>query len=781
MKQKFILSMFLIISLSIFSKDKLTIGIVYDGLIGTSGTLDSEFKKELKNILGNDYEIYIPKEKQVIIDPKNKNNFSEEIKKLAQDKSVDLVIAEGIASKETIAKVNNFSKPIFYPFFIKEKGFKSSELKNQIEKLKQIKDFEKITIVTEENLSEMFSEIENERDFEIINLGNENEEDLYSKIKNSKALLFITSGNSDYKKIKKLTDFSNENNIPCFSFVSMDNPKINVFGGYSYEKDLKNRIRETALNIFQYLKGEGLNTFSSDLELSKPELFINIKKLEKTGNWPGWEILSQAKWINEGIIDTQEFQIGLKELIRITLENNSKINELKKETKASQLNIEKAKSEYKPDLNFEAAAQIIDRDRAESILTSAEKTLNAGVNLTQVVFNEDISMNIDIQKKKLNIRKEELKKAELDLILEVSEAYISSLKAKTYVDIVEKNLELTKENLELAKAKKNTGVSGQADIYRLESEFAKNLSSYTEAVANLEMSMTNLKRIANYDFSKNLEIKDIRLDDKDFITGNPEILNYFLNKNNMRDLDNLTEYLLNQSIHNSNDLKNIDYGIDIQERVIKSNSNKKFMPTVALQANYTISNIISEGVGSKTPDLSSIGTIADTNTQMAMMQLVNLFGNPNEFNWTISLGIKLPIYSGGELRTDKEIAKNSIEVLNYQKESLLDYMRQQVKNSLIQLIVQYSNIKSAEVSVDSSSKALNLVRDTYTNGISTVSDLISAQTSLFSSKQYKSTIIYDLILSVMRTERITGDYYILKSDEEKENVLQQLKTKGEIK
>ena len=97
----------------------------------------------------------------------------------------------------------------------------------------------------------------------------------------------------------------------------------------------------------------------------------------------------------------------------------------------------------------------------------------------------------------------------------------------------------------------------------------------------------------------------------------------------------------------------------MKKRLIKNTKNKKFIPTIALQANYSINNIIAEGAGSSYPDFGTI----DSNTQKALGPIVGAFGNPDKFNWSVALGFSLPIYTGGELKIDKKIAENSIEVL----------------------------------------------------------------------------------------------------------------------
>jgi outer membrane protein TolC len=361
-------------------------------------------------------------------------------------------------------------------------------------------------------------------------------------------------------------------------------------------------------------------------------------------------------------------------------------------------------------------------------------------------------MNKDILIKQREIKKAEIKKAELDLVLETAEAYMAVLKVESSAKIQKNNLELTKRNLELAKERKEAGISGQADIYRFESELSKSISSLVETMLNIDIAKTNLKRIINYNLQQPLELVNIDFNSGDFLTSNSEFFKYISNQNNT---NLLIDFMHEMAMKSSTDLKKIDYGVEIQKRLIKNTKNKKFIPTIALQANYSINNIIAEGAGSSYPDFGTI---------------IGAFGNPDEFNWSVALGFSLPIYTGGELKIDKKIAENSIEVLELQKDTTQKNIDQQIITSISKVVTEYSKIKNAEISLTSALKALNIVKESYSSGITSIFDLISSQNAAFSAEEYKSTITYDLMTAIMRTERVLEEFYILKSDEEKAEI-----------
>lgn len=791
MKQKLFCLFFIIISIVSFSKEKknLNIAIIYDDFVQNKDISYSLMEKEINNLIGDKYNVVFPVEKQITVNSMDKNEISQKMDALLNDSSVDIVIAGGLLSSYVALEKTNLSKPVFAPLIInpskelitknKTSGRKnlnyivsSLDLKSEILSFEKIVKFEKLNLLIGNEMEKILNQMPNFKvegiDINFIKMNNDNIYEVLNKIDKSEVIALGPINELSDKNQKILLNRINNNKIPSFSIFSLENENFDTLAQFNFEKEYKKRIRATAVNISQYLDGKALADLPVYIESTEPELILNVNTIKKIELWPDWNILAEAKLINF-IPDYSENSMGLKELISIALNNSPRRSVIKKELELTNLNIEKAKSKYKPRVEASATALIIDEDRAKSIFTPAEQTLTAGVTLNQVIFSEDLNMSLDILNKQKGIKEEELKKLELDLILEVSEAYISILKVETYAKMQKNNLDLTKMNLEIAKERKNAGISGMTDIYRLESELSQNISSFVETILNIELAKTNLKRIINYDLNVPLEISNIDFNNKDYLTSNKELLDFITNQNNS---NILVEFMHDLAIKKSSDLKNIDYGINIQERLIKNTKNKKFMPTVALKADYSINNIIVEGAGSSFPDYKSIIGSISNKTQKDLSSIVGAFGNPDEFNWSVGIGFRLPIYSGGELKLDKKISENEIETLELKRNTVEKLLEQQIRANISKITSEYSKIKNAEVSLNSATKALNIVKDSYSKGITSIFDLISVQNSAFSAEQYKVTSTYNLIIEVMRAERTIGDFYILKDNYEKEKFVE---------
>ena len=267
----------------------------------------------------------------------------------------------------------------------------------------------------------------------------------------------------------------------------------------------------------------------------------------------------------------------------------------------------------------------------------------------------------------------------------------------------------------------------------------------------------------NYNLNRELYIKNLTLNNPYLITSNPKIFSYISNQNNVK---TLVKFMLNQTTKESSDIKSLDYGIEIQKRLEENAKSKRYIPTVALQASYSVNNIISEGAGSEKMDSSSVPD--------NLKPVTSLFGNPDDRDWSIGIGFKLPIYDGGELSADRKIAEKNIESLQIQKNMTETYIEQQLISQISKIISEYSKTKSSEISLNSAKEALKIIEDTYSKGVSSTFDLIDSQNTLFSAEQYNITTTYDLMFEMMKTERLYGDFYILKSNEEKDGFLKDL-------
>lgn len=766
MKKRLVL-IFVLLGISLFAEE-IKVGVIYDGVSDQNEILESTLKEELGNILGSEYEIMFPELYQVTSNY-DYGDIKEKIDAMSKNEDIDIIIAGGILSSVAASEIDDLSKATFAPFAFKNLDDKilndnrsnkknlnyimyDVQLNTEIETFKEIVDFDKVLFLIGEELEVIKPKIEKivaERnlnvDYEIISF-KEDIDKIYDKIYSSEAVMIGPMEKFDREILLKLYKDISDKKIPIFSTLGSVDLKDGILAGHSYKNTLKKRLRILSLNVYSYLKGTPVKDLPVYIQAEEHTLEINMEVVEKTGLWPDWDMIAKANLINFQVA-REESTYSLNEVLEMSLKNNLEIRALKKELIEQDIKIKKTKGIYLPHIDAKVNGVVIDEDRGGSPGFQAENTAHASIELTQVIFNDDVSMAIDIEKKNLDILKSEIKQKEMDVILETAEAYFSILKAEAFTNIQKNNLELTKTNLEIAKSRKNAGISGASEVYRWESELANNMSNLMEAITNVSLAKTNLKRIINYDFDKNIYVKNVEYLSDLLLSGEGKFRKYLENNSQTKIL---IESLEKEALKNSPELASIDLGKDINKRLKRNSKYKRYMPQVAVQANHTWANILESGVG------EDIDTGID------------------DENWSVGVQVSIPLYSGGETYNEtKRIAKR-IEIIEDQKKILENILIQRVNSSVLKMVSEYSKIENAKKSVEAAEKALDLVKDSYFRGVVSISVLIDAQTAFIGAKRYQEAVVYDFLLALMESERAIGKYSIRMDKEEKKEYLDKI-------
>ena len=155
------------------------------------------------------------------------------------------------------------------------------------------------------------------------------------------------------------------------------------------------------------------------------------------------------------------------------------------------------------------------------------------------------------------------------------------LQAQSIVRIQNENVEVTNQNLNISESKEELGYSGKSDVYRLRTQLSQNVIDLNIAVSNFNQARININRIINRDQTEEFSVTAIDTATSAFSLGaNPELEKLI---NNQRDLDKLTDFFVARAFENLPELKQIEYGLEAQERSLLSNRRSLYQPQVALQ------------------------------------------------------------------------------------------------------------------------------------------------------------------------------------------------------
>jgi outer membrane protein len=536
-------------------------------------------------------------------------------------------------------------------------------------------------------------------------------------IKKETQSLFLTGDKIDYKLSICSADCEkmifNKDFVLLNQNEKLDERKNSYIITYNFISTIYDEnkiIRATALGIFEYLK-ENKKTKSLYLENEKEE----------------------AKDLKE-LNSNNKKALELKDIFSLATNNNLDIQQNKNNSKIDKLNIEDAKSDYKPQIDFYSNLIQIDKDRATySSGLYSEGTLESGIKLTQVIYSDKILKNIEI-KKLLDFSNTNSIKAQNDEILyKALLTYLNVIKANNYNHIMKIKQNFIKQNLEFSKQRVEIGVQDRSDVYRWENEFANvniDLANSQKQLNSLKIELGNLLQIDDkFSFVEYGMNSDI------FKLLNNDAIKYISNKK-------VQELFLNDIIYTHSRLKQIDELINVKNQQLKMNKNSRYLPTIAF-----------EGKANKIVD------------RYGAASNVNRYWDDNEYQAVINLS--LPLYEGGSKSIS--IEKNEIELVNLklQYNSVKSLIEKNVQQDYDSLLKAYEKISYAKTSLEFSKKNYDLIQDKYKNGKDNIISLLDAQNSYIVSKLNENIFVIDYLYDLSSIYFFSGKIDILIDENKK--------------
>ncbi|MCK5344640.1 MAG: TolC family protein, partial [Candidatus Heimdallarchaeota archaeon] len=209
------------------------------------------------------------------------------------------------------------------------------------------------------------------------------------------------------------------------------------------------------------------------------------------------------------------------------------------------------------------------------------------------------------------------------------------------------------------------------------------------------------------------------------------------------------EFMVKEGLKNSQELASLNSAIQAQERALASATNKYWVPTLALQAEYS-SLFSKDGIGSNIPS------------------------EVDDENWNVALNLSFPLFDGAEKYALRKQAQEELEQLHIQHKSIAEKIEQQIRSTLYNVGASFAGIRESKLSAEAAAKSLKVVHDAYAHGAVYLLDLLDAQNTALVSEELASNAIFNFTIDLMSVERAVGKFYLQLSEDEAQEYLQRL-------
>ena len=543
---------------------------------------------------------------------------------------------------------------------------------------------------------------------------------------------------TDPKKVQDVFEVINQYKVPSAALFGEEYLKVGALTGFETAENLQKIPRRIALNVMKIVEGGPAADLSVEMQNFSNNLIINMETARQIGIYPSFDIMSSATLFNLDAVQTDN-KLNLQKAIAQALQNNLNIKIEKTDVDIADTEIGIAKSDLLPQVDASSSLSLTDEFTTfsrQGALGRANLILSG--KLSQVIFAEPILANVAIQKMLKESEEKQLLQTQLDVVIDVTNAYMNILFAKSNLNIQQQNVERNKDNFDISKAKEAIGYTGASDINRWEAELANSNIELNNAFAGLRQAKFQLNQLLNRPINEAVDIEEATIAESMLIFADERMV--FIN--DYGSLDLFSDFLVTYAKENLPELAQIDLGLKIQERLELSRKRAMYLPTLAMSgsANHTLGRFnIPEGL----PDVD----IATT--------------------WDIGLGLSYPVFQGNNRKKLIEQSKLSVIQLRDTRKNTENQLELLIRASLENVGASYSRMELAKKAADASRKNYEIVQDAYSAGQANITTLIDAQNNALATELQSNNAVYTFIQDFLNLERSIGYFNFLATPEEK--------------
>mgnify|MGYP006269381561 CR=1 FL=1 len=622
------------------------------------------------------------------------------------------------------------------------------ELEAGLEVLQEICGGQKIAVLVEASLSSIGINEEqvfpkSEAEISWIDL-KDNLNLAVSEIPDDVEGVYILSPLSAYptEEVKAFFAQLNERQLPSFTLFDLPAISLGAYAAFTTSDNIQKIPRRVALNVEKITEGKDPKDFPVGVETFTKQLVINMETVNKLGIYPKWTLLDNALLVNINKPSTTRV-LNLKAAIAEGIQNNLGYQIESKQTQISDKEIDLAKSNYLPQLDVESTGLFLDQNSVDASFGSRGSfNWTAGASFSQLILSEPALANIAIQKLLYESQQQAQKQSELDVILEVAERYFNYLQVLSVADLQNNNIKAINQNLTIAKDKERVGYSGASDVYRWQTELDLAKTDLYETNAQLKSVGFQLNETLNRPIDEVFTIEGTENIDR-LIEGLGQVFLSLIE--DRATLEQLADFMVNESLQNLPETRQIQLAIAAQERLLKSNKRSFYLPTVAFGAGYENPvSIVNPGASPPIPDF-------EANT------------NPT---WNAAFRLSFPLVAGGSRRFQKQKTEVELYQLQDQQKDINNLLELQVRANVELVNASYNNIRLTRSAAEAARKNIGIVQDLYKSGQVNVVTLVDAQNALLSAQINATNAAYQFMIDYFTLQRSIGNYIFLDTQEQ---------------
>ncbi|PPK85218.1 outer membrane protein TolC [Neolewinella xylanilytica] len=740
----------------------LRITLVSDAAPTAGVGLDSLIGEELQSLLGTRFKLQL--------DRRALGQAGDSVIDRAYAEA-DLVIGTGIASSQALLDRSSYPKPTIAAIVVDPTAPADSvgtgvpnltyvrspfDIRRDLDTLATLHEYDRLTVVTTENFREPLAlQLADYPGAEVTVIAAQpTAAATWSHIPTGTDAVYFTPVTEvlPAAEARELLGLLNDGGIATMSLLDYPLLELGVLAAYSSEDNISRLPRRVALDALRITDGLDPATFSTRIEGNNQSLIINMAAARASGIYPAFDVMRRSVLLNPVAVESGPV-LTLEGAIVEGLARNLGYRIDEYEVALARTDVEVAEANLLPQLGVGTSLTLLDpQTTASSFGLQGRYNWTGSATLSQVILSEPAFANVAIQRLLAEGQEEALRSSQLDVVLDVSTAYLNVLQSKEFLRLQNENLNVTRANYDLAVNQRELGAAAATDVYRWESELALGSINVNDAEARLAQARYQLNQLLDHDIDAEFRLPTF--------TGQDSLLGIIGETllpllKTPRDIDRLADFLADEARRNLPTLRQLDLAIAAQERQAKARERAFYLPEIGVegQLGYRIGNYATTPL-------------------------------PEEFNfdfaaadrpwgtYTIAVGASIPIFQGGLRRAQLEQAKLSALQTATQRENTENQLVQRLYSSVETLVASYRNLRLAREAAATSERNFAIIEDLYRSGAANVTSLVDAQNVVLQSRVNATNLGYQFVADFLTVQRSTGSYQFLAEPAEQTAFLQ---------
>ncbi len=453
--------------------------------------------------------------------------------------------------------------------------------------------------------------------------------------KNIDALYLPPLWGFDMVKLDEFFKRTNDAKIPTFVSDGKILLEKGAFATASYY-DVVSEARNEAFKTVQIAQGATPGDLAVNFQ-SGLGLALNEQTALTCGKDIPDQVLNDFFVLDAGTLETAPHYTLAEAINRATNQNPgylSKYDALEAASHAGDV----ALADYLPQLNGVVAVSRLDKDLSRYAGGVLDKNqVVAGLDFQQQIFSYGTIKAIQIAGKKKNLARMDLRQAQLDLELAVSQAYFSFLRAMDIKKALVNNRNLAEYNLELARAMNQLQAQDTVDIIRLEDERYRLTAQVTDARKNVRVARVVLNALFNLPGDSPFTLDTGSYSEPAFWSSEEAVHGELIDRPSQ---EKLTERLVGMALQQDPSIGRYDLLTDVAHNELSRNTGS-FLPEIGFRASMDYADRITDNSGFPT----------------------------GRSSWTVGGVLRWPLFVGSQRVSQRKQLKAMLSETEYMKDA----------------------------------------------------------------------------------------------------------------